>query len=246
MKKIIAILLVFVLIVPMCIISASADENEELTFRGIKFGTNYDEVKRRILEDIGECKIDGTIGGGDNRYYLTLKPDNLKVAGYNVYSIKLLFHFTDVGHNLKNSIFTQAEYCFRPTPSSSVSSLKDIVTEDITTKLSKLYGDYTKRSNEKKYYWVKINDNPEVTDSILSNIFLGMDEMSPENLTKKIDKRVNAEVIYYPYSRNDFTYSGFEFNIIYASISSILRAGDLLDNAAAKAIQDSSNNSDGL
>ena len=135
MKKIIAILLVVVLVIPMCIIPASAEYNGEIQFRNTPWGLNYEETIDSVTKDIRQnggsvswseliptnynsIKIlsQGNIGPAS---YQTIgrvysKSLSLTVAGFKVEDIVLYFVYEFDGKNLlqdkEHTAFYMAQY----------------------------------------------------------------------------------------------------------------------------------------
>lgn len=140
MKKIIAILLVFVLVLPMCIIPASAETEKEITFRGIPFGTSYTETIAALKEQGIEFDKDPYFNKEETGYCIASSnaPIEVEVAGHTM-ELEVNFVHPDLANNMdpkvEDCVFYRGRYSYRRKADDS----KDY--NELVIKLTSLYGD---------------------------------------------------------------------------------------------------------
>ena len=140
-------------------IAVPADEYEEqILFRGIEWGSNYNEaitdlggismcdlreseywysIKDYMNTESGMSKYNGTLGGYTYASASSLK--DLSVAGYPIESLYMYFIYTpgEEGMLIKDTEHTKLVYAYYKIKPKDLEAAYD----DLTTKLTSLYGD---------------------------------------------------------------------------------------------------------
>lgn len=196
MKRI--ILMLFAVLLVLSIINVAVPENaKEILFRGIPWGSTYNETVSALLSDWGvrfregeiitPRRIRSLINNSWSDYYdnecgcytyLATGSEIKQVAGYNVENVKLYFAFApndqgEIDQLPENTSFFLGQYTIKP---------KDLyaVYEDLKQKISSLYGKPAKERSDgfiihyKYCYWYGANDTMVVivTDDNWDSIYI--------------------------------------------------------------------------
>lgn len=196
MKRIKIMLLVAVLFVNLINVAIS-EQSKEILFRGVSWGSTYNDVISMLLADWGvrfhegevirPRKIRSLIKNNWSDYYdyqcgyytyLAKGKDVKQVAGYDVDNVKLYFAFIpddqgEIEQTPSRTSFYLGQYTIEP---------KDLyaVYEDLKVKLSSLYGQPAKERSDgfiihyKYCYWYGLNDTMVVvvTDDNWDKIYI--------------------------------------------------------------------------
>ncbi len=235
----------------MCIVPASAVNGEELTFRGIKFGTEYNEVMEKIMEDIGETRYSTTHPIVANQliedvYAVTFGTENLKVAGYNVSIVQLFFACTDDTKTVENSIFVGSEYELQLADKEydleKARTIYYTTEEDLSNKLSALYGRcyfvkgikednlfYVKSGG--KYYWAEIEEKSQY-DNLINHAYCIFQWERYKDFFKSLNDYIYMDTEFY-YSKSEESIiktPKINFTINYRSVAAMRTAEKMRQN----------------
>ena len=161
MKKNIAILLVAVLVIPMCFIPANAENEGDISFRGIPFGTSYTETIEALKEqgiEVGSKPRYNEIGAN---YLLDCK--KVIVAGYEM-DLTVCFinldNRKDVDVKIEDCVFYDATYRYNWAQSIFETKIHGDSNlykpyEEFKIKLGSLYGTPVSSSNNETTWETK-------------------------------------------------------------------------------------------
>ena len=143
MKKTLSLFLVLVMFISVIPVSSYAKYKEEITFRGIPFGTKYEDVVKQLKEEgieLTEPSFSGSSG-----YYSVSSVDTVPVAGYDM-NMNLRFVANSLNDPVEKSVLFWAGYYMNSGNETIINGSKEYkawvndYANDMEIKLSSIYG----------------------------------------------------------------------------------------------------------
>lgn len=217
------------LLVMMVSMSASADYDKEITFRGLPMGSSIEEVRTKLLEDginPSYFKVDenDTVEGFFSDHYeekypyiavddggygvLITNTGDLKLAGYELYYLSLEFMYEIVDgipvKTQENAGLTRAYY--------SIEAIDQLaVYADLKQKLTNLYGTPVENREKTRYS----NDDDEIQDLAIwfgandTAVYLTCEWKTQDGITKIPTDYIGDSNVYVYYGKTN-TYEAIE------------------------------------